>query len=301
LPNDDAECLKRFPNAKYANGITSEGLDYFADCDIVLSFETFYNDHAVERLKKARPNIQFVLQPNYEQRDGFGATAYAVPTVWNYPYWKEPKAYLPLPIDRERLKFKLRTRAKTFVHNGGMQTADDRNGTLKVLRAMEFVKSDIELIVRFQQFPEKLYNEFSGLLKSDTRIQYDDTKYPDYWSIWEQGDVFVYPRAYAGLSLPVNEAMSCGLPVLMTDMNPQNEYLPKELLIPVTRKYPLKMFRVIEACEVDPRVIAEKIDALAGMDITKLSNQMNHVASAWSWETMLPKYNNFFNKICLQQ
>jgi glycosyltransferase involved in cell wall biosynthesis len=300
LPFDEQELVNRFPDAQVVRGVHDHAYDHLSDCNIVLSFETVYNDQAVINLKRLNPKIVFVLMPMFEQQDGKGANAWIIPTVWNYGYWGQPKIYLPVPIDRQRLPFKLRTKAKVFVHNGGMQWGDDRNGTLTVLKAMQFVKADIRLVVRFQKFPDKMYNEVRTLLEKDPRIEFDTTAYPNYWDIWQGGDVFIYPRAYAGLALPTNEAMSSGLPVVMTDMNPQNEYLPKELLIETKRKFMIDMFRPIEACEVEPRMVAKKMDELANMDITKLSLQMNHIAEHWSWEAMLPKYNNFFKQCLLQ-
>lgn len=37
----------------------------------------------------------------------------------------------------------------------------------------------------------------------------------------------ILPRKYAGLCLPMNEALMSGLPVIMTDIEPNNVILPK--------------------------------------------------------------------------
>ena len=58
----------------------------------------------------------------------------------------------------------------------------------------------------------------------------DVNDYDNYWEIWEDADVYVSPRKYAGQSLPLNEAMSLGMAVMMTDMEPQNQFLPSSFL-----------------------------------------------------------------------
>lgn len=295
LSCDDENTISRFSegNVTIARGqVRDNDFTFFQDCDVVLSFETFYNTRAVENAKQFNPCPRFILQPNYEQQNNAEiADGLIVPTVWNFQNWNYGKVYLPVPVDRERLPFKMRTSARVFVHNAGTQLGDDRNGTLTLLRAMPHVKSPIKLIVHIQKFNEMMYNEVVKLAADDARIELDTSTFENYWELWQRGDVFVYPRAYGGLSLPLNEAMSAGMPVLMPKMNPQNEFLPQELLIPIKELRMIKMFKPVQACTVEPKALAEKIDALYAMsDIFHLSRRMDEVARHWDWEKLLPKY-----------
>jgi hypothetical protein len=44
-------------------------------------------------------------------------------------------------------------------------------------------------------------------------------------------DAMVLPRRYAGLCLPMNEALLSGLPVFMTNVSPNNQILPQDWLV----------------------------------------------------------------------
>lgn len=299
LAGDNEALLSRFPDAYVCKGqVHDHDYSHFEGCSVVLSFETFYNDRAVEnaRLDLAKPP-KFLLQPNYEQQNNAElADGLIIPSVWHFNDWKGRKAYLPVPIDRERLAFRQRTKAEHFVHNAGTQLGDDRNGTTVLLKAMPLVKSSIRLTVRIQKLNEKLYNEVVQLAKADPRVTLDTRTFSNYWELWGEGDVFIYPRAYGGLALPTNEAMSVGMPVLMSGLNPQNEYLPSECLIPVSGLHTVKMFKPVEAGIVSPLEVANKIDEFANKDISALSEKMNEIAHQWSWEKLLPKYLTLFKQ-----
>lgn len=299
LNGDDEKTLARFPDAFVCRGqVYDTSFQHFSDCDVVLSFETFYNDHAIENMRQFNPCPKFILQPNYEQQNNAGiADALIVPTVWNFENWRHAnKTYLPVPVARERLPFRKRVKAEVFVHNAGTQLSDDRNGTTVFLNAVPLVKSNVKFIVRVQKMNGMLYNEVVKLAKADPRITFDTRTFSNYWEIWNEGDVFVYPRAYGGLALPTNEAMSTGMPVLMPNIKPQNEYLPSECLIPITQLRTIQMFKPIEACAVSPQAVAEKIDEFANKDISAISEKINEVATQWSWEKLLPKYISTLEK-----
>lgn len=296
LAGDDPALAARYPDAMLANGVVKDQdfVTVFHDCDVVLSFETFYNSRAVQQAKQLKKPPAFVLQPNYEQQGQIElADGLIVPSVWYFNDWKHAKkTYLPVPINRERLKYDQRTTAKVFVHNGGTQLGDDRNGTLVLLEAMRFVKSPLQLIVRLQKTEQLMYNKCKELAAVDPRITLDTSTFNSYWELWREGDVFVYPRAYGGLSLPVNEAMSVGMPVIMPDLNPQNEFLPKALLVPPASVRTVQMHRPIQACTVDPRTLAQVIDGFYGKDISALSAKMDEVAGWWAWDKLKVKYLN---------
>ena len=76
----------------------------------------------------------------------------------------------------------------------------------------------------------------------------------------------VLPRRYAGLCLPMNEALMSGLPVFMTDISPNNEILPNNWLIP-SNKINTLMTRVrLDVYDADARELGERIDRYIGSD-----------------------------------
>jgi len=133
---------------------------------------------------------------------------------------------------------------------------------------------------------------------NDHRVIFQCEDKENYWENWEgEGDVLVMPRRYAGQSLPLNEAMASGLAIMATDMSPQNEFLPAELLIPIRGKRVLGLRQTIEVAELNPQDIAKKIDEIAETDITRFSKISGMIAKAWSWETLKPKYLKIFNNL----
>jgi len=107
---------------------------------------------------------------------------------------------------------------------------------------------------------------------------------------WKLGDVFIYPRRYAGMSLPMNEALSCGFPVLMPDVAPQNKVLPRHWLYKVEEVQPHKLRRLVEIATISPVELAAKIDEWAMKDITQESRLADQIASETSWGRMLPAF-----------
>lgn len=112
-----------------------------------------------------------------------------------------------------------------FVHNAGHGGLGGRNGTLEIIEAMRFVRSKIKLIIN-SQVPFKC---------DDPRVEVRVKDYENYWDLWGEGDVFLFPEKFNGLSLPIQETMASGMAIMSTNRYPFNAYLPRELLIPVER------------------------------------------------------------------
>jgi hypothetical protein len=75
----------------------------------------------------------------------------------------------------------------------------------------------------------------------------------------------VLPRRYAGLCLPMNEALLSGLPVFMTDISPNNITLPKEWLTVSEELGIMRLASPVIYYDVDARKLAEKIDAYVNL------------------------------------
>jgi len=287
---------------KFHKGLLNqEAIDWITeDVDVILSMEIFYN-YGVINLAKQR-GVKTVLQYNAEFLDYFNNKFIPYPTMLLAPSaWKlhEVKAlaqgkckveYLPLPIDREALPFRLRSQAKDFLHIAGMPTHMDRNGTLIFIEAMKHVKSDVNFIIRTQQeLPEikdercKVYNEVDN---------YED--------LYSEGDVFVMPRRYAGLCLPLNESLSTGMIPIMTHCSPQDLFLDRINLIAPCSSDKFMARTEIEVYNADPEELAERIDWLANVKretIEDLSRKADKLATEWSWQNMRAKYLQLFRSL----
>lgn len=187
---------------------------------------------------------------------------------------------IPVPAPKE-IKWKLRERAKVFVHNSGHGGIGGRNGTKELLEAMKFVKSPIKLIIRTQS---------DNFKSDDPRVEIRVGDFP-YETLFDEGDVFIYPDKFGGSCLPVQEAHSAGMLVMTSKRLPHTEWLPNEPLIPIV-KY--KKERIAEkefdSAVLDPITIAKTIDEWYNLDITKFSLAGKKWAEENSWEKLKPKY-----------
>lgn len=193
--------------------------------------------------------------------------------------------FLPWPINRDVLPWKLRERASVFVHNAGHGGLQGRNGTKELIEAMEHVKSDIKLIIN-SQIPIEC---------SDPRVEVRVRDHENYWDIWSEGDVFIFPEKFNGLSLPIQEAISVGMPVMCCDRYPFNAYLPRELMIPVLKYEKITIAKEIESAVILPKQIAQTIDNWAHKDITAYSRAMNRLADQMSWSKLQKQYERLFD------
>jgi glycosyltransferase involved in cell wall biosynthesis len=110
--------------------------------------------------------------------------------------------------------------------------------------------------------------------------------------LYSAGDLLVMPRKFGGLCLPIGEASAAGMPVLMSDVAPQNGLLAEQLLVParLDRKAMAKVS--VDVYEVEPRVLAAYVDELAADPnlMFQLSERADRLAEAMSWRRLLPVY-----------
>lgn len=265
-------CLDRPPTPAEA--------DRFLDgLDTLFCIEEPYDWSLLERARTK--NIRSVLRINYEYLPEVLEPA---PDLMLAPVdWYQPPGtiILPFPVNRSRFPFRKRTLAHTFIHVAGHLGMYGRNGTNELLRAVPFVKSDVRFIIYSQRSLEKI---------DDSRIEWRIRDVPDNSVLYAEGDMMIFPRLYGGQALALNEALSVGIPVIMTDMRPQNAFIPKELLIPVQRLGEIRLVRTVEKALIDPLAIAAKIDEWANRDISELSAWADRYAESISWSKLLPKY-----------
>ena len=134
-----------------------------------------------------------------------------------------------------------------------------------MLRALEFCKEDFELVIRSQyDLPYQI---------NDRRITFDFGNKLDQNELYSDFDVMIMPRRYGGLCLPMNEALCSGLPVIMTDISPNNRVLPKEWLVKSKVKMQFMTRTMIDCYMSDLKDLAERIDQFATMAWGSLDEQ----------------------------
>lgn len=245
----------------------------------IILLETPYQD----LLRRCREQgVKTILKVNYEflpTNLKHEPDVYLCSSTLNYQESPDPKVLIEDPVDTEKIKFKQRDKANVFVHNAGTLGIGGANGTQELLDAIPKVKSDVKFIIRSQK-PIKI---------NDPRVDLRVGNVPNYWEMYDEGDVFVSPQKFRATSLPIQEAMASGMPVLCTDIPPFNEFVSYTFAYKEKRREMLS--RMVNFYVPDVDSLANKIDELAGQDISKQSKQSREYAESISW-------NNLNKKIC---
>lgn len=292
------EYLDRFPDAMVVQ-LTARGLvpyddivETLAGCDVVLTVETPYDFRLLADLKIRgtrtavvgnREFLTWLDAPDLPHPDLFIA-----PSPWRLDDWPKNTVLLPHPVDRERLPFTLRTQAVNFLHLSAT-AMHDRAGTKLVVDAARVMKSRVRIRLKGQW-------RSSQLVRSSQRARSLVTEVHDhanYWDIYQNADVLLAPRRYGGQSLPVNEALSLGMPVVALDREPERSMLPPETLIPAQRGRDLRTLGGdIDVWRADFHDLAQKIDELATNPdmVQRLSLDADARAAKISWDALGPRW-----------
>jgi hypothetical protein len=215
---------------------TNEVLAFLENIDVVISCETFYHLELVDLAKQR--GIKTILQYNYEL---FGHLAHPewtlpdvllAPSIWNLDVivqkfgTKTQVMHLPPPTDHtlfnQAKEINLSKDHKRILHIAGKKAAKDRNGTESILKMIKYSKEDYELVIK-SQTP-------LNLICKDSRVKIEIGNPDNRQDMYSGFDAMVLPRRYAGLCLPMNEALMSALPVFMTNISPNNAILPSQWL-----------------------------------------------------------------------
>ncbi len=201
------------------------------------------------------------------------------PVALSFRYWVHPD----VPVDRELLPFRRRTSLQTILHTVGTGTGEDRNGTLLLVEAMHHVTTPVRARIRSQR-------PLGANLRNNTTV--DLTRTQDYWELYGDEDLFVIPRRFGGLCLPMQEALAVGMPLLTTRASPQDSFLPDEMLVRAPAMQELMTRTLLGLHQADPVEIAQRIDWLYENPsmIAVLSDWADGWAQANSWEALRPRY-----------
>jgi hypothetical protein len=251
----------------------------------LIFFETPYDWKIIIRAREK--GIKTILIPMYE------CTPYPFPyepdKIWcpsglDYKFYhgkdQSNLKLVQIPVD---VKWQKRTKARVFVHNAGNGGLGGRNGTKELLEALKWVKSPIRLIIRSQVSIKQI---------DDPRVEYRIGTFDD---IWFEGDVFIFPEKFNGLSLPIQEAFASGMLVMATNRFPNTDYLPHKPLIPIKGYHKESINVSFDCADIDPKDIAKCIDSWYDKDITEFSllglkyNQLN------SWKNLKEKYKTLLS------
>lgn len=288
--NGNVQHYDWYENAHLVRGLPRESdiKNILQDTDVLLTAETPYN---LDLYRIAREmGIKTVCVENPEFYDHIKYPQFELPDLIILPSnWKEKELrkhaeskgtkviQLHHPVDREEIEFKLRTTTK-MLHVAGKPAANDRNGTWDFLQACQngvVTTQDHNLAERIRR-----RSRHSRVLENINDLNY----------LYQMGDVLVLPRKYGGNCLVLNEALASGMPVIMPDIEPNNNILPKEWLVPAVKTSEFYPRTKVDIYQVNPDDLRAKIAYYTPSNIEAESRKASEIADTISWETLLPKW-----------
>ena len=300
------EWYKGYNVLETANGMphTREILTFLDGLDVVISCETFYHLELVDLAKQK--GIKTILQYNYEL---FGHLAHPewtlpdvliAPSTWNLDViikkfgTRSKVIHLPPPTDSslfsEAKEINLSKDHKRILHIAGKKAAKDRNGTNSIFEMMRYYKGDYEIVIKSQTNID--------YASKDPRLKIEIGNPKNRQDMYKGFDAMVLPRRYAGLCLPMNEALMSGIPVFMTNISPNNAILPAEWLSESAMIDKFRGKSIVNVYDAYPRILAKTIDKYV-LDNNK-SNIKNRAYEIgienFSVDNLKQKYLNIINE-----
>jgi hypothetical protein len=261
-------------NVTMTNGFpTKQEVAIFMDgLNSVLTCETFYHPHFINLAQRRK--VKTLMQYNYEFLDHLNKPDMPLPTYMISPsYWKVDETiakfgndtkvvHIPPPIHLDDFRSvrenNMSKDHKRLLHIGGKAASQDRNGTQTVIDMLRYSKADYELVIRSQSELNINYK--------DSRLTVEIGNIDIRSEMYDGFDAMIMPRRYAGLCLPMNEALVSGLPVFMTDISPNNQILPNDWLVSSSKVSTLMTRVKLDVYEADVRELGKRIDRYINSD-----------------------------------
>lgn len=279
-------------------------LRFISGLKVVISCETFYNKNFIGIARKHK--VKTILQYNFEFLENLSNTkawlpdVLLAPSLWRFDEVEDKFSdravvtHLPPPTNEKLFDHNKEInniRSNRLLHIGGKAAMYDRNGTNSVIEMLKYSNQDYELVVKTQT---KL-----DIDCQDDRLKIVTKNEKNYEDLYQGYDAMILPRRYAGLCLPMNEALMSGLPVFMTNVSPNNFILPKEWL---AETYFVKDFMArigIQLYNADPEGLAEIVDRyFAQHDLSNDKNMAFNIGyDNFSSEVLKQKYIDLISSL----
>jgi len=294
---DVIKTIKGMPRMK-------EVFAFLDDVDVVISCETFYHLDFVDIARKR--NIKTILQYNYELFGNMVNPEWSLPdillspSVWNMDivekkFGSKCRVYhLPPPTDTSLFnnvrQNNLSKTHKRILHVAGKKAAKDRNGTNTVVEMLKHSSADYELVITTQTPLD--------FITKDNRLKINKDNVRNREDLYSGYDAMVLPRRYAGLCLPMNEALISGLPVFMTNISPNNQILPDKWLIDSNKIGEFKTKSMVDVYEADAIKLGRAIDNyISDQKIDKYKNNAIEIGfNNFSVESLKNKWLKVINE-----
>jgi len=252
----------------YYNGDLDPGVcaQFVENVDVVLTAETFYGKHLPRAIRYYNRASRLYAMPELYQAE-IPNTRVAVPTAWNAPPGADilPWPYEPL------LSIPARTGPVKMAHVGA-EAMLDREGTRTLIEAVRRTGDAIAYVDD--------WDKSTGVL--DWR-----TRYTTLTEFFDQVDVLIQPRRYAGLSLLAHEAINRGVALVHPLWSPYAHLS----VIPLQRSEECELLPMkggpMPVCNVDTTDLANVLVELRDRDLIELWRTRTHqyaLTNSWKWK-----------------
>jgi glycosyltransferase involved in cell wall biosynthesis len=200
--------------------------------------------------------------------------------------------YLPPPTNHENFKNAKESNTSKFhnriLHIGGKAAVKDRNGTNSVIEMIKYSTGDYEVVIKTQTDLNIKYKNERLTIQTNTTMEPED--------LYSGYDAMVLPRRYAGLCLPMNEALLSGLPVFMPRISPNNSILPDKWTVEASKIDEFKAKAVIDVYNVDAKTLAKTLDEYMEKKDSLVKQEAFDLGFLnFSTESLRDKYINLIN------
>jgi glycosyltransferase involved in cell wall biosynthesis len=274
--------------------------------DIVVFFEYPYNWGFIPKLKRAGikivwiPMIDSVGTPWLRKEGAINhIDLFIAPTKYCHQVLlKEdlPSFYVPWPIDTDYFSFKqrgLNPGGTVFVHNIGRGGDGRRKGWDLVLQAWRKKKPKGSSLIVHSQI-----SAIDTHLLQDVDFRCGDME--EAHGLYAEGDVYLSPSRKEGLGLPFREAMSCGMPVVGTNIPPLNEVITDtDFLVQHRSQRPIGKVQngfVYEPC-LNDLIRCMGLAATCGNIPERSVRARERIVNEHSWSRLGPVYNSVFERL----
>lgn len=271
--------------SEWMGGLSSRAVDWVCDpgCEVLVAVETFYDDRVLTLARQRGMRVVLYAMPELAPWATTALTRLApsaprpellIPTGWRRETLPEAQV-LPWPVARDRLPYRQRDEVRHLFHVTGAAMRD-RAGTDLLLAALPNVVEPCRLTIR----SERPINVLPGGAVDVTVV---NDRVENYWqSVPDDVDLLVAPRRYGGLSLPLQECASRGIPAVTLATDPYAG-LPFIHTLSTTTSQDVRMKGgTVPVYSADPRALANLIDYLVrNPDLQAVASK---AADGWAHE-----------------
>jgi len=223
--------VARFDGHGFVNEV--EVRQWLEGLDVIYTAETAYDWRLIEWAHDQSVGTVVHVMPEFFKHTLLPGLpkprAWWAPTPWRLDKLPPDTRLVPVPVALDRFPdaYEPYTGGPLRVlHPAGKLAMGDRNGTRLLLAVLRRARRPMEVTILSQDGAVPAYRQTSRAVTLNV-VQGDR---PHYWDGYYGHHLCVIPRQYGGLCLPAQEAAAAGLPLLMTDCEPNRSFYPAALL-----------------------------------------------------------------------